>query len=382
MGYSNLHVYGDFLKVFDINVSGKLSGILSLREPLGTFQNTIFLLYGSYILSKAGYNIDCWCNEDFYESSGGERLYTTEFTDKDWIDNLFMLEGMWDFNDGNADIEYANKKRGKIKIFYINSFIDQRKTWIDYIAKDTREDEISLYRKGQQKGPDTQFEMKDDDELARDIAEKWYERFDKNMTNYVVVSPVLNSALFLKAKNRMNEFVKDDVFLASWELSKRFIPNKKERQHVEEGWKSLFKALVTNFKARHPFLVYSEEQEKISNTQEWLKSSRNKLEGGNIDDAIRDAGLVCEAILQILGKIHKIEQDESEYNFLLNKLSPYIYEEYGEEVYNDLDFIRKWRNAVSHPHKEKPNINIATQVVRRAELFFELFDLKRRSSSS
>jgi hypothetical protein len=49
-----------------------------------------------------------------------------------------------------------------------------------------------------------------------------------------------------------------------------------------------------------------------------------------------------------------------------------IIEQFGEDVYNDLDIIRNWRNKVVHPSQEKPDECSALRVIVKAELFFEL----------
>ena len=53
-----------------------------------------------------------------------------------------------------------------------------------------------------------------------------------------------------------------------------------------------------------------------------------------------------------------------------------IIEEFGENTYNDLDMIRKWRNKVVHFHKEKPDEFVTLQIVKRANLLLEIFKKK------
>ena len=67
-------------------------------------------------------------------------------------------------------------------------------------------------------------------------------------------------------------------------------------------------------------------------------------------------------------KLEKIE-----FYDLLCVLKDVITEQFGENIYRDLDFIRKWRNNVVHPTSVKPDEIISLQVVRKTELFYELF---------
>ena len=50
-------------------------------------------------------------------------------------------------------------------------------------------------------------------------------------------------------------------------------------------------------------------------------------------------------------------------------------EEFGENVYTDLKFIRDWRNKVSHPEHiiSPPDGAEALQVIKRADMFCDLF---------
>jgi hypothetical protein len=48
----------------------------------------------------------------------------------------------------------------------------------------------------------------------------------------------------------------------------------------------------------------------------------------------------------------------------------------GNSVYQDLDFVRTWRNKVVHPGRERPDSIITLQVITKAKLFHELFKKK------
>lgn len=62
-----------------------------------------------------------------------------------------------------------------------------------------------------------------------------------------------------------------------------------------------------------------------------------------------------------------------EFSDLLCNLKDVITEEFGEDIYNDLNLIRTWRNNVLHPPVIKPNAHIALKIITKAELFHELF---------
>ena len=64
---------------------------------------------------------------------------------------------------------------------------------------------------------------------------------------------------------------------------------------------------------------------------------------------------------------------------LLCNLKEVIIEEFGKDVYNDLDLIREWRNNVLHPPVTKPDAHITLKIITKAELFHELFHKKIKS---
>jgi hypothetical protein len=368
-----LHVYGDFLKIYDLQLSANLSEIVALQNELSVFIDDTFSIFGSYVLSKAGYFI-----QDVNDDSG-QKLYSTKFSDEDWLNEWGSLIFM-DADTGNPRAYYANKKNDQIHIFFINSLFWNKIRFLHDFSipmispGDIKEGEINPWKK--QNG--SFYGFKETAELADEIADTLMEWLVKNEQTLFIINPISESIdreIFLKAKERIKTCASDDILLSTYELINRFIKKSEEQKIVENGWNKLFNKAVSDFKSKYPYIIDCEEKTKIEKIKNNLKNAKAKLNSDNFEDAIRDAGIVCEAILEILGRKQGLTREESKnYEFLLGQLGSYINQEYGKEVHDDLDFIKKWRNSVSHPHEQSPNKNNATQVVRRAELFFELFE--------
>ena len=95
----------------------------------------------------------------------------------------------------------------------------------------------------------------------------------------------------------------------------------------------------------------------------------------DLEEAVKDAGIACEWLLQILHTIYpKKVKERMEFYDLLCDMKEEIIENFGEDVFNDLNLIREWRNNVVHPPITLPSYQIALKIVTKTELFHTLFD--------
>lgn len=164
------------------------------------------------------------------------------------------------------------------------------------------------------------------------------------------------------------------MLLATGEFTSLMIPDKDQRHIVEQNWVSLRSILLSDLQKEWPALVYATQQTKIADIEERVQKAKIKHESNEFEESIRNAGVSCEGMLQILYSIYGLKElDKPEYSDLLCSLREVIIEQFGDLIYEDLDFIREWRNAVVHPSSMKPNELDSLQVVRKTELFHEMF---------
>ena len=93
----------------------------------------------------------------------------------------------------------------------------------------------------------------------------------------------------------------------------------------------------------------------------------------------RKATLGVEGLLYSLGWKYQGAEPEGrdrEFNPLLTKFKEYLTDDFGEDILNDLLYLNKMRNQVSHPDIYNPNSKDVVKTTRKAELFLYLVDQK------
>lgn len=347
-GLGKLHVYGDLLKLYSLPVRATIMQVGELHEELQALERQMLTLYASYVLAHSGFYVEAWVSEDFV-ASGGEVDYTTKYKDDDWFEaalaEYFDPGAMAFYFDWEMD--YANERQERLRVIFVNRFIS----------------EISPSG------------------ITSDEAECLLRKFDKSCSNYVLVHPKLSrqdKKGFMKVKERMKQIVGQDLVLSTGEFVAKFIPDNEKRHIIEENWKSLRKKIVQKLQQKKPILIFATHEQQLSDVDGRIRDSRIKYQTHSFEDAIKDAGVACESLLQILHSVYvskKIEKDLDFYD-LLCTLRDVLTEEFGSNIYQDLDFVRIWRNNVVHPGREKPDGAITLQVITKAKLFNELFKKK------
>ena len=201
----------------------------------------------------------------------------------------------------------------------------------------------------------------------------------RNENNVIIAHPLLSRSkkeAFLETKAKLKKRLGKDVFLSTGEFLARFIPEKEKRIVLEKNWENLRMKILERLQMEYPFLTYAINRQTIAKVEEKLRAAQLKYEEGRFEDAIKDASVACEGLLQILGSKYGIKTEEATFYDLQCILRDSIIEEFGENTYNDLDMIRKWRNKVVHFHKEKPDEFVTLQIVKRANLLLEIFKKK------
>lgn len=338
--------------LYSIRVDGEVGEISSLYDRIRGLDDRIFTVYVAYVLSLAGFsalhvvNI----NEDFQTRN----LDTTKFEDRDWLEHLDSFE---------------HDEEG------------YRDEWVRYFENEQNETMkvmfVTLLRR------DMDSTNKITDEATHLIAML---RRDECNLNYIVAHPRLSrkaKKTFMKTKERMKQLEGEDVVLSTGEFVSKFIPDENNRKIVEANWEVLRKKIMGAFQKEWPILTYSINKQQLLDIRERLHKARLKFEmRHDLEEAVKDAGLVCECLLQVLYSMYpKRIKERMDFNDLLNNLKDIIVEDYGEDVYRDLDLIREWRNKVLHPPITIPDACAALKIVTKTELFHELFHEKLKEQS-
>lgn len=340
----NLHVYGDLLKLYSLPVHGEIAEIANLFNRIRSLDDRILTVYVSYVLGRAGFYAQALASGDF-----PEKLHSHKFNDADWLENLILFEHVEEGFEEDWEMYFENEKIEAMKILFTTVF---------------RSDVDPITGKS-------------------DEATHLLKRFDDSVPNYVIVHPRLprkTKQAFMRTKEHVKQRVGEDVCLSTGQFIARFIPDEAKRSVVEANWEVLRNKILGTLQKEWPILVHSIHDKQLADIRARLRKARLTYEWGtDLENAIKDAGVCCEGLLQILHAIYpkKIE-DKMEFNDLLCSLRDEIIEEFGDDIYNDLNLIREWRNKVLHPPVTRPDTQDALKVITKAELFHDLFHKKIR----
>jgi len=336
-GLENLHVYGDLLCLYSLPVHATIEEAESLFRSIRSLDLRILTVYVSYVLARAGFS-----------AAKAVEIDTTEFEDHDWLKHLYLFEHHAEW-EGNEWVHgFDNKKNERIGILFVTLL------WSDNEPNTGKSSEAG-YLLGLL------------DELA---------------CNYVVVHPRLSrkiKKIFMRTKERVKQIRGQDIVLSTGEFVSNFIPDEGKRKIVEANWEVLREKILRGMLQKEwPILVYSIHDQLISDIRERLEKTRLKFGlGRDMEESIKDAGIACEGLLQILHSIYpKKFGEKMEFYDLLCNLKEIIIEEFGQDIYDDLDLIREWRNKVLHPPVTKPDVRTTLKIITKAELFHELFHEK------
>lgn len=341
-----LHVYGDLLEIYNSVITTSINEAGRLWNRIRNFENKLLTVYVSYILTHEGFYLKLFTEQDFTETAE-EKLFTNEFTDKDWIENFDIFPPEEDIFTFEWVEDYENTKGDKIRVIFVTLLVT----------------EIS----------------KTGEEI--DEAKRLIGYFRNDSKNFVVVHPLISRItkdIFLKAKEKMKVYVGEDVLLSTGEFVSRIITDEKKRQIIEENWIHLREKLLGYLQAEWPILTYTIHKQELEDIEEKIRQAKANLEMKRFEEAIMNAAVSCEGMLHILFSIYRPKKTNEKLDFydLLCILKNILREEFGSDVYQDLDFIREWRNKVVHPSLIKPYYFDCLKVVKKTELFYELFKKK------
>lgn len=346
MNLEDLPIYGNFLKLYNLALPPQttITEAGSLYGDLQNLDKAMFIMYSSFILTRAGFY-----NNDLYD--GDPMLNTLKWNVKDWVYWYELFIGAYEpvYLKNEWIVNYRNEKNEVLKLKLITEFIAHLK-----------------------------FE---DGKLKGSLAEGLVEEYNKSDFNYVLVHPLLrrrDKKTFREVKKQTKELTDQDFLFSADEFAFRFIPDKQKRFLAEENWVSIREGIIKDLQKRYPIIIRATHDKQIKDAGKSLRKARLRHEERDFKDAIRDAGYACEGLLRVWYYIHKLEEPEERMGLgdLLSPLKTVILEEFGKGIYNDIDFIRYWRNKVIHPPLVKPDEASTLIVVKKAELFYELFNKK------
>lgn len=361
-------IFGDLLKWRAIEIKAKLDDAARLYEEIKLLEKCLFSAFISYILARAGFfNITIL---DLYPwDIKDKETLTTRFDNSDWVKHIDAFSCSEEFREDLTDAEYEMlEKAPEWTIQYSNDegqvlqvkFLSGQAFW--YFVKFPIED----ITKGEEKGISW--------------VEMYLSRINKSLRNYVVVHPSTYKQAkmdFKKLSKYLYERTGQQILFSVEGFIHKFFPIKDKKYIIKENWALIREKILWNTRKKWPIIVHSTHSNQLSDIQRRLKDATLKYEMGEryFEDAVRDAALACEEILQVIHEIYvpkSARKDMHFYDFLC-ELREIIVDEFGKKVYDDLDFIRIWRNKVSHTPPEKPNDLITFQVVERSKMFYEVF---------
>jgi len=371
-------VFGDFLKLHAIKVHGEIAQIGILSWNLNHLERCLFMGFVSYILSRIGY-FDVTIYDDSRYQYNPDKLmheytedgvFTTDFDEDAWVSNISRGLAGWTEELRALRDQFGSASVDELEHYY----------WWTHVFKHTEnKDEIAIVFLPNLSEWIFYRDPEDDPERP------WVNfPLRPNCQNFVIVEP----SEYKKAKKvspeklrelretlpRVNEqasFVSIDEFVA------KFIADPEKKQIVLENWVTIRERVLEALLKGNPIIVLALENTQIRNAEDLLKQSRRLLEDGDLDHAVIDAVRACEALLNVL--YHKNfgkAPERLELGDFISTMRTEIQTEFGVEVYNDLEYIRRWRNLVVHLEEAGSTLekNTALQVVARTEMFHELLN--------
>lgn len=378
-------IYGDFLKLRSLKVHGQIEQVGILSQNLNHLDRCLFMGFVSYILSKKGYFDVTIYDDSRYKYNPSEYVHeytengdlTTDFDEDTWVQYISRGLTQW------TEELRAARDAG------VSASVDQLEHhyWWSHVFENSESKEklcvvflpILSWKWIFYRDPEEIAEL----EATHREPEPWINiPFYGGGQNFVIIKP----SEYKKAKKDSPEQLrnlretlpklKKNAFLVSVdEFVAKFISDPEKKQVVLENWEAIRERVLEALLKDYPMLVLALENNQVSQAEDFLKRSRRLLEDGDLDHAVIDAARACEALLNVLyHKNYGKAPVRLELGDFLSTMRADIETELGLEVYNDLEYVRRWRNLVVHPQESKFTLekNTVLQIVARSEMFHEL----------
>ena len=203
----------------------------------------------------------------------------------------------------------------------------------------------------------------------------------KKTIDYVIPDPFLFRLFkdeLSKSKSYLEEQLPGWEFLSVEQFLDRYLSDK--HNEYKDEFKEVIKFAKHKLEEEFPFLSISKHLSEISSARNEIKESVFRsadLVHNDPEELIRKATKGVEGlILAIYWKIFKEEPEKVEFNFMLSKLREVVEEDYGTDIYHDLEYLHMERNFSSHSGHPAPDADETLKVIHRSKLFLDLFDRK------
>jgi hypothetical protein len=203
----------------------------------------------------------------------------------------------------------------------------------------------------------------------------------KQTIDYVIPDPFLFRLFkdeLIKSKSHLEERLPGWEFLSVEQFMDRYLSD--EHNDYKEEFREVIKSAKHKLEEEFPFLSISKHLSEISGSRNEIKDSIYRsadLVHNDPEELIRKATKGVEGLLlAIYWKVFKEEPEKAEFNFMLSKLREVLEEEYGTDVYHDLEYLHGERNFSSHTGHPAPDAENTLKVIHRSKLFLDLFDRK------
>ncbi len=354
-------VYGDFLRYFTIKLgdlplemSTSLLRVGDFYEVLRTIANNMFEAYVRFAFLKADYVL--LEDFEFANKAKGDPIHLTEEIIEALLDGSrepkFFEEGFYHFINlkSNEDII--------VVLFRLQPFITSKKAIIFGMSPENRAEWL-LYML------DFKFKISENNLPCLIIVDPFTYRLAKN---YIKIF-----------KQKIEDKLGPNTVLSCYELLS-FLAL--DRESFEEDWKTLRDQAIRMLKEDYKFLSLHDKIWRLHEARREFEEAKaillkSELTESDCKQIIWRTSKAVESILGIMYHIFKnIQPLEKTFGQMLNELRTEIIDEFDEDVFRDLDFIREWRNAVDHSKPVRVSKVDAIKVFKKAELFFDIFLMK------
>lgn len=201
------------------------------------------------------------------------------------------------------------------------------------------------------------------------------------ISDFIIIDPLLFKACkeeINTLKQEVEEKIGKDIVCHPCEFLDKLAT---DRTDFDAEWSSLRAESLEALMDSYDFLVLYDEKEVMHNAQEDLRKAKVYIETEQYDESVWRAGNACEGLLRALYHSYKKKTpgEKPTFDFMLNKLRAEISDDFEKDILEDLTYIKECRNVADHPNPQiKPAV--AVKVIRKAQLFQELFFRKMKGS--
>lgn len=365
-------VYGDSQKRYGFKINRPVQECDEIIWDMKNFDKMIFFVFMNFIMAKAGF----W-SQGFAESWGDESFYTTSLDEQGWVEHFRFHEDIWMGGMGGELVRHYENVRGELaKIVVVFERTEMQRFYKDQVNG------VDISRRIEIGSALLEEELSHKEHEALAFISHYYE---SNHRNFFIAYPFVLGFHREYDKQAFKKVIpNEDLLLTVEEFLEKVLPEREIREKAIEEWSILRVRLYALEDLT--LLRWYKTTEKIQQFKDLLTDAENELARGDensIYDAIMHAGQVCESVVKLyLEEDIKVKElQDSSYYDLLKCERDRIEKDFDYSTWFDLDKIRYWRNIVSHHnemrnHSKKLDEMTATDIVKRAKLFIQLYEVK------